>query len=59
MTPNFFHTIVHSSAMYYQNLIMIHESSTKLLKMKNSKSYFLTPRTFLHTHTHTHTHTFT
>ena len=40
MTPNFAHKIVHSSAMYYQNLIIIHESSKKLLKMKNSKSVF-------------------
>ena len=43
MTPNFAHKIVHSSAMYYQNLIMIHECSKKLLKMKNSRSFFLTP----------------
>ena len=43
MTPNFAHKIVHSSAMYYQNLIIIHECSKKLLKMKNSKSFFLTP----------------
>ena len=42
MTPNFAHKIVHSSAMYYQNLIMIHECSKKLLKMKN---FFLTPST--------------
>ena len=43
----FAHKIVHSSAMYmyYQNLIIIHESSKKLLKMKNSKSFFLTPST--------------
>ena len=41
MTPNFAHKIVHSSAMYYQNFIIIHESSKKLLKMKNSKSFFL------------------
>ena len=40
MTPNFAHKIVHSSAMYYQNLIIIHESSKKLLKMKNSKKKF-------------------
>ena len=40
MTPNFAHKIVHSSALYYQNLIMIHECSKKLLKMKNSKSFF-------------------
>ena len=25
MTPNFAHKIVHSSAMYYQSLIIIHE----------------------------------
>ena len=37
MTPNFAHEIVHSSAMYHQNLIIIHESSKKLLKMKNSR----------------------
>ena len=36
--------IVHSSAMHYQNLIIIHECGKKLLKMKNSKS-FLTPST--------------
>ena len=42
MTPNFAHKIVHSSAMYYQNLIIIHECSKKLLKMKNSKSFFNT-----------------
>ena len=42
MTPNFAHKIVHSSAMFYQNLIIIHESSKKLLKMKNSKSFFNT-----------------
>ena len=32
--------IVHSSAMYYLNLIIIHECSK--LKMKNSKSFFNT-----------------
>ena len=42
MTPNFAHKIVHSSAMYYQNLIIIHECSKKLLKMKNSKSFLNT-----------------
>ena len=31
---------VHSSAMHYQNLIIIHECSKKLLKMKNNKSFF-------------------
>ena len=38
------HKIVHSSAMYFQNLIIIYECIKKLLKMKNSKS-FLTPST--------------
>ena len=33
-------TIVHSSAIHYQNLIIIHECGKKLLKMKNSQSYF-------------------
>ena len=42
MTPNFAHKFVHSSAMYYQNLIMIRECSKKLLKMKNSKKKFNT-----------------
>ena len=42
---NYTHKIVHSSAMHYQNLIIIHECSKKLLKMKNSKSFFLTPST--------------
>ena len=45
MTPNFAQKIVHSSALYYQNFIIIHESSRKLLKMKNSKKVFLTPST--------------
>ena len=49
MTPNFAHNIVHSSAMYYQNLIMIHECSKKLLKMKNSKSFF---EHLVHVYTH-------
>ena len=40
MTPNFAPKIVHSSAMYYPNLIIIHECSKKLFKMKNSKSFF-------------------
>ena len=43
MLHNQTHKIVHSSAIYYQNLIIIHECSKKLLKMKNSKSFFLTP----------------
>ena len=51
MTPNFAHKIVHSSAMYYQNLSIIHECSKKLLKMKYSKSFFLTPST-LYVHNH-------
>ena len=29
--------------MHYQNLIIIYECRKKLLKMKNSKSFFLTP----------------
>ena len=33
------HKIVHSSAMHYQNLIIIHECGKKLLEMKNSKSF--------------------
>ena len=43
MLHNQTHKIVHSSAMYmyYQNLITIHACSKKLLKMKNSKSFFL------------------
>ena len=39
MLDNQTHQIVHSSAMYYQNLIIIHEWSKQLLKMKNSKSF--------------------
>ena len=42
MLHNHTHKIIHSSAMYYQNLIIIHECSKKLLKMKYSK-FFLTP----------------
>ena len=37
---NYTHKIVHSSAMHYQNLIIIHECSKELLKMKNNKSLF-------------------
>ena len=37
---HFLITSANSSAMYYQNLIIIHECSKKLLKMKNSKSFF-------------------
>ena len=36
MLHNQTHHIVHSSAMYYQNFIIIHECSKKLLNMKNS-----------------------
>ena len=43
MLHNQTHKLVHSSAMYYQNLIIIHECSKKLLKMKNSNNFF-----FLH-----------
>ena len=39
---NHTHKIVHSSAMHYQNLIIIRECSKKLLEMKNSKSFFNT-----------------
>ena len=39
MLHNQIHKIVYSSAMYYKNLIIIHECSKKLLKMKNSKSF--------------------
>ena len=38
MLHNQIHQIVHSSAMYYQNVIIIHGCSKKLLKMNNSKS---------------------
>ena len=41
MLHNQIHNIVHSSAMYYQNLTIIHECSRKLLKMKIS-SFFNT-----------------
>ena len=43
MLHNHSHKIVHSSAMYNQNLIIIHECSKKLLKMKIE---LLTPCTF-------------
>ena len=45
MLHNQTHKLVHSSAMYYQNLIIIHECSKKLLKMKNSNNKKLTPST--------------
>ena len=35
MPPNYTHQIIHSSAMYYQNFIVIHESSQKLLTIKS------------------------
>ena len=37
---NYTHKIVHSSAMHYQNLIIIHECGKKLLKMKYNKNKF-------------------
>ena len=37
--------------MHYQNLIIIHECSKKLLKMKNSK-FFLTPSTNVYMYTY-------
>ena len=44
MPSNHTHRIVHSSAMYkyYQNLIIIHESSKKLFTIQSVKC-FLTP----------------
>ena len=44
---NYTHKIVYSSAMHYQTLIIIHECSKKLLKMKIAKVFFLTPSTLL------------
>ena len=41
---NHTHTIVHSSAMYYQNLNVIHKSSKKLLKIKSVMFLFNTCR---------------
>ena len=46
MLHNQTHKIVHSSAMYYQNLIIIHECSKKLLKMKIAK-ILLTPSMYV------------
>ena len=40
MPPNRTHKILHSSAMYYQNLNVIRESSKKLLKPKDSFGEF-------------------
>ena len=37
------HKIVHSSAMHYQNLIIIRECSKKLLEVKNRRKKNLTP----------------
>ena len=42
MLHNETHQIVHSSAMYYQNFIIIHGCSKNLLKIKNSKVFFNT-----------------
>ena len=42
MPPNHTLKIVRSSAMYYQNLIVIHESSKKLLTIKSVKCFFNT-----------------
>ena len=36
--------------MHYQNLIIIHECSKKLLKMKNSKSFFNTKYIYMYKH---------
>ena len=35
------HTIVHSSAMLYQNLIIIHECSNKLLEKRENLTQYL------------------
>ena len=37
-TKIIYHKIVHSSAMYYQNLNVIHKSSKKLLTIKSVKT---------------------
>ena len=37
---NYTHKIVHSSAMHYQNLNVIHKPNKKLLTMKSVKSFF-------------------
>ena len=44
-TKFYTHKIVHSSAMYYYNLNVICKGSKKLLTIKNSKKFFLTPST--------------
>ena len=41
MPPNYVHKIVHISTLFYQCLSIISASGRKLLKMKNSKSFFL------------------
>ena len=41
MLHNQTHKVVHFSAMYYRILIIIHECSKMLLKMKDSKSFVL------------------
>ena len=46
MPPNHTHTIiVHSFAMYYQHLIVIHECSKKWLTIKSVFLYLLIPST--------------
>ena len=37
MAPNHTHKIVHPSAMYYQNLNVIHKYGKKLLAIKSKK----------------------
>ena len=39
MPPNHSHKTVHSSAMYFQNVNVIHESSKKLLAIKGAKCF--------------------
>ena len=45
MPPNYVHKTVHISALFYQSLSIISASGRKLLKMKNSNKFFLTPST--------------
>ena len=40
MPPNYVHKIVHISALFCQSLSIISASGRKLLKIKNSKSFF-------------------
>ena len=42
MPPNYVNKIVHISSLFYQSLNIISASGRKLLKMKNSKSFFNT-----------------